>query len=104
MPFAADDLPFIVAVALFVLALAISRTVRRVLVAFAVGVRYAGHWLVRWLSGEKKMAPELVRRAFEDLGPTYIKLGQIVASSHGLFPRAYVAEFQKCLDRVRPFP
>jgi aarF domain-containing kinase len=39
----------------------------------------------------------------EDMGPTFIKFGQIVASSAGMFPEKYVAEFQKCLDRVRPF-
>ena len=41
---------------------------------------------------------------FEDLGPTFIKLGQIIASSSGMFPDAYVKEFQKVLDRVKPFP
>jgi predicted unusual protein kinase regulating ubiquinone biosynthesis (AarF/ABC1/UbiB family) len=47
--------------------------------------------------------PELVRRAFEDLGPTYLKLAQMIASSHGLFPEAYCREFKKTLDQVRPF-
>ena len=46
----------------------------------------------------------LLRRLFEDLGPTYIKFGQIIASSPGLFPDAMSAEFKKCLDRVPPFP
>ncbi len=45
----------------------------------------------------------LVRRMFEILGPTFIKLGQVVASSPGLFPKRYSDEFQKCLDRVPPF-
>ncbi|HVK73104.1 MAG TPA: AarF/UbiB family protein [Kofleriaceae bacterium] len=48
--------------------------------------------------------PVLIRRFCEDMGPTFIKFGQIVASSAGLFPDAYVKEFQKVLDRVRPFP
>lgn len=47
--------------------------------------------------------PVLLRMFCEDLGPTFIKFGQIVASSAGMFPDAYVAEFQKVLDRVRPF-
>ncbi|MCW5830448.1 MAG: AarF/ABC1/UbiB kinase family protein [Deltaproteobacteria bacterium] len=47
--------------------------------------------------------PVLMRKAFEDLGPTYIKLAQIIASSEGLFPKAYSEEFRKCLDRVPPF-
>ncbi len=48
--------------------------------------------------------PFLMRRFCEDMGPTFIKLGQLVASSSGLFPERYVQEFRKCLDRVRPFP
>jgi aarF domain-containing kinase len=33
-----------------------------------------------------------------------VKLGQLVASSEGMFPEPYCQEFRKCLDRVRPFP
>lgn len=47
--------------------------------------------------------PVWMRLAFEDLGPTYIKLAQLVASSEGLFPKVYSEEFRKCLDRVPPF-
>lgn len=47
--------------------------------------------------------PEVMRMLCEDLGPTFIKFGQIVASSAGMFPDAYVKEFQKVLDRVKPF-
>jgi predicted unusual protein kinase regulating ubiquinone biosynthesis (AarF/ABC1/UbiB family) len=47
--------------------------------------------------------PMRLRMFCEDLGPTFIKFGQIIASSAGMFPDAYVKEFQKCLDRVKPF-
>ncbi len=51
-----------------------------------------------------KLTRPLMARLFcEDMGATFIKLGQIIASSSGLFPDRYVNEFQKCLDRVRPF-
>jgi predicted unusual protein kinase regulating ubiquinone biosynthesis (AarF/ABC1/UbiB family) len=51
-----------------------------------------------------KLTRPLMARLFcEDMGPTFIKFGQIIASSAGLFPERYVVEFQKCLDRVRPF-
>ncbi|HUH01414.1 MAG TPA: AarF/UbiB family protein [Kofleriaceae bacterium] len=51
-----------------------------------------------------KMTRPLAMRLFaEDMGPTFLKFGQIVASSSGMFPDRYVKEFQKCLDRVRPF-
>ncbi len=48
--------------------------------------------------------PMLLRMWCEDMGPTFIKFGQIIASSAGMFPDAYVAEFQKVLDRVKPYP
>ncbi len=48
--------------------------------------------------------PVLIRMWCEDMGPTFIKFGQIIASSAGMFPDAYVKEFQKVLDRVKPFP
>jgi predicted unusual protein kinase regulating ubiquinone biosynthesis (AarF/ABC1/UbiB family) len=47
--------------------------------------------------------PQLLRMFCEDLGPTFIKFGQIIASSAGLFPDSYVKEFAKVLDRVKPF-
>ncbi|RJP83097.1 MAG: AarF/ABC1/UbiB kinase family protein [Desulfobacteraceae bacterium] len=38
------------------------------------------------------------------MGATYIKLGQVIASSPSLFPEAYVKEFQRCLDSTEPVP
>ena len=52
----------------------------------------------------KLTRPVAMRLFCEDMGPTFIKFGQIVASSAGLFPDRYVEEFRKCLDQVRPFP
>ena len=52
----------------------------------------------------KLTRPMLIRMWCEDMGPTFVKFGQIIASSSGMFPDAYVKEFQKVLDRVRPFP
>jgi ubiquinone biosynthesis protein len=43
-----------------------------------------------------------MRKAAESLGPTYIKLAQIISSGEGLFPPELVNEFKKCRDRVRP--
>ena len=49
-------------------------------------------------------APKLLRRLCEELGATYVKLGQFVASSPTLFPADYVAEFEQCLDATPPMP
>lgn len=57
---------------------------------------------VDWLLGDRLPAPVRLRHAFERLGPTYIKLGQFIASSPSLFPEPYVEEFQHCLDRTEP--
>ncbi|KAL7480960.1 hypothetical protein ACHAW6_006639 [Cyclotella cf. meneghiniana] len=51
---------------------------------------------------ENFSAPVALRKLFERLGATYIKLGQFVASSPSLFPKEYVLEFQKCLDSTEP--
>ena len=53
---------------------------------------------------EKPNQAQLLRETFEQLGATYIKLGQFIASTPSLFPREYVQEFQKCLDKTPPLP
>ena len=45
-----------------------------------------------------------LRLAFEDLGPAYVKLGQMIASSPTAFPKETTDEFARCLDNVRPLP
>src|SRR6202041_248566 len=56
--------------------------------------------------GSEKIAgiSRRLRIAAERLGPTYIKLGQIVASGDGIFPPELVAEFKWCRDQVPPEP
>lgn len=51
-------------------------------------------------AAEAFSAPVALRKLFERLGATYVKLGQFIASSPTLFPAAYVTEFQKCLDQT----
>lgn len=58
----------------------------------------------KWVLGDRPANPVLLRRVFEELGATYIKLGQFVASSPTFFPKDYVDEFQHCLDQTSPFP
>ncbi|MEX2292622.1 MAG: AarF/UbiB family protein [Acidimicrobiales bacterium] len=41
--------------------------------------------------------------AFEALGPTFVKLGQLIASSPGLFPGPLSDAALRCLDEVPPF-
>lgn len=60
----------------------------------------------QWVRGHRPPVPELLRETMEDLGATYIKLGQLIASSPSLFPHEYVEAFQGCLDQTQtlPFP
>ncbi|WP_201584003.1 ABC1 kinase family protein [Psychrobacter jeotgali] len=63
----------------------------------------AGLSALRVAKGEKPDA-RLLKETFEQLGTTYIKIGQFIASTPSLFPRNYVEAFQDCLDQTTPLP
>jgi ubiquinone biosynthesis protein len=73
-----------------------------------------GYAVVPWLWRRKRSkvtgsasTAELSRRlrlAAEALGPTFIKLGQIISSGEGLFPPELVEEFKRCRDQVPAEP
>ncbi len=65
---------------------------------WAIGARRQGD------SASRADLSRRLRRAAERLGPTYIKLGQIISSGEGLFPPELVGEFKKCRDQVPPEP
>jgi ubiquinone biosynthesis protein len=48
--------------------------------------------------------PARVRRALEELGPTFIKLGQVFATRVDLFEPEWIAEFSKLQDSAPPLP
>ncbi|CAN6705392.1 unnamed protein product [Malus baccata var. baccata] len=50
------------------------------------------------------VSPVYLRRLFERMGATYVKLGQFIASAPTLFPPEYVEEFQNCFDRTPAVP
>ncbi|MBN8554107.1 MAG: AarF/ABC1/UbiB kinase family protein [Deltaproteobacteria bacterium] len=56
-------------------------------------------------NGEKQAnTPKQLRLAFEELGPTFIKLGQLLSTRPDLLPEAYVLEFTKLTDQIPHFP
>lgn len=69
-----------------------------------------GAALAIWYVREKRLEQSERRRAlskrlrveFAKLGPTYVKVGQIISSGEGLFPEELVSEFKLLRDRVPP--
>lgn len=83
------------------------RTQRLRQLGFA-GVRNAVGLARLLVTDRGRPLPELaalqLRVAFQGLGPTFVKLGQLVSSSPGTFPQVLVEEFAHCQDAVPPEP
>jgi len=79
-------------------------TVRRL--GLADSLEKAGHAL-KWdhAADLARLEPPVqVRLAMEELGPTFVKLGQILAGRADLFPPEFIAEFEKLHSQVPPVP
>ncbi|SPX71353.1 ABC1 kinase family protein [Mycobacteroides abscessus] len=50
----------------------------------------------------RQVVAKEMRRSFAELGPAYVKFGQLIASSPGMFPEDLSAEFRSLLDQVPP--
>lgn len=57
-----------------------------------------------WMVGKKISRGERIRRALEDLGPIFVKIGQIISTRRDLLPDDIAIELSKLQDRVPPFP
>jgi predicted unusual protein kinase regulating ubiquinone biosynthesis (AarF/ABC1/UbiB family) len=57
-----------------------------------------------WRAGLARAASDGAVEAFMVLGPTFVKLGQMIASSPGMFPAALADACLRTLDEVKPFP
>ncbi|GAA5160347.1 AarF/UbiB family protein [Pseudonocardia eucalypti] len=85
---------------------------RIITTCWVLNTHLAGAWL-RWLVRRvlrRRGAPlpvaasEAAVTAFGKLGPMFVKLGQLMASSPGLFPQVLSTAAQRCLDNMPPFP
>ena len=82
-------------------------TGRLLAVAGRLAAAIAPWWLGARRRGGTDSRADLSRRlrlAATGLGPTFIKLGQIISSGQGVFPEELVEEFELCRDRVPPEP
>lgn len=57
-----------------------------------------------WPSLKSPRVPERLRMAFAELGPSFIKLAQILSTRPDLITKQFADEFKKLQDQVPPFP
>lgn len=63
--------------------------------------------LLHWRTSDeiaKLDLPVRIRMAMTDLGPTFVKLGQILATRVDVFPPSWIAEFEQLHSKVPPVP
>jgi ubiquinone biosynthesis protein len=61
-------------------------------------------WPVRSADVPSLGPPQRLRMALEELGPTFVKLGQVLSTRPDLLPPAYIAELARLQDTVPPAP
>jgi ubiquinone biosynthesis protein len=85
---------------------------RVVAVGTVLGASLACWYAIERRQGRREAQPGIsrsglsrrLRKSFERLGPTYIKLGQILSSGQGIFPEELVGEFKLLRDHVPAEP
>jgi len=63
---------------------------------------YLNPWY--WTTGRKMPRGERIRHALEDLGPIFVKAGQILSTRLDFLPEDIALELTQLQDRVAPFP
>ncbi|HSR03341.1 MAG TPA: AarF/ABC1/UbiB kinase family protein, partial [Proteiniclasticum sp.] len=76
------------------------REIVRVLASYGFG--HIIH--AKFRSEKMKNDPENLRLVFEELGPTFIKIGQILSTRPDVLPAEYISELSKLQDKAPHFP
>jgi len=63
---------------------------------------YLAPW--NWVPHRREPRAVRIRKALEDLGPIYVKFGQILSTRRDLLPDDIAEELARLQDRVPPFP
>lgn len=89
----------------------IGRLIQIILVLAQHGFEHCGDliahrvpWLRRFLSQSQISKPERLKRVFESLGGSFVKLGQMLALQPDILPFEYCEALYALLDRVKPVP
>ncbi len=64
-------------------------------------LRYVLPWM--WIPWRRASRGERIRRALEELGPVYIKFGQILSTRRDVIPDDIAEELSRLQDKVPPF-
>jgi ubiquinone biosynthesis protein len=67
-------------------------------------VKYGGKVGETSDTGDADEAPEALANDLEKLGPTFIKLGQVLSTRPDLLPPAYLEALTRLQDSIKPFP
>lgn len=81
--------------------------VARILVGHGLGTLVAGIALpgqAPFFRGKFESTPERAAAALQQLGPTFVKLGQVLSTRPDLLPEAYCTAFEQLQDDVDPLP
>ena len=62
--------------------------------------KYGLSYIVDKKNKKDKKSPANLRKAFEELGPTFIKIGQILSTRADLIGEEYIKELSKLQDRA----
>jgi ubiquinone biosynthesis protein len=65
-------------------------------------LQYLFPW--NWFRSQRDSTAVRLRRVLEDLGPIYVKFGQLLSTRRDMLPEDLAAELAKLQDRVPPFP